>query len=806
MNQNFQLIDLTKNDDSMASNEEVFDFDENVNYLHIAGQPKPVIHICKKILGDGSCMFRALAYLIHGDENRHLEVRKQIVDHIYNNWDKYGMLTANRYEQPYANAEAYRRDMMNPRTFGTTIEIWVASDIFDYAFEVYHNNKLYIDPKENLESRNNLKPVKRLKFSGPLSSGHFDAYIEKSQSANLNIESQSTIKLNTNYDDVLTSKLNDEIFDKNIAENCTLIQLNLLRGVREHFDRFLPSRNLLSIIVDPNRLTVFDDVTNAITEVTNLWNKVYPNHFVHIDQSIIDTNSDDLINTDSNDNVVRESKTAATTKMTTNKYENFAEIYVEVNISNIQQTKAAIENLIADDNRDKSLQKITLNSLQDALTMIAKLPSTESITITMRFNVDDIKITNVRNFLINYGDPKRIARLPEKLCRDAKNIDLTLFNNSDVSVTRAIIDLVDRCNETFIVYNLILFIEKSSLESITESAARIIDDYQMFRGDFVIIYDREHPQDTFIASSKNVATKRFYDNTNSRRSATLRRRKRIKRQRVDDDSNKNDYATDESSFEYETVRSEKFTPTMVSEKHNNMVDNVIIDDFVAVDDRDSIIKLNDKMTESTNESTNLFKKRLQKKITRRPEMPAYLQSVLVNFHTDDYLVCATNDLNGIPNVDNFKHLLQNVTRINLTSIDDNQHFFRMLEPLTYYNITDLSVNVITWFMTKAAHYFIVCADNIETMREQVRRERDPDRLVLFMIKYNFLAHYKEFIRTSLSSTALNAYRDENLIRILNLLDRKVQKKYNSIRLHFVDINYDTIQSVVVRLMLGVATI
>lgn len=123
------------------------------------------------IIGDGACLFRALSFLMFNTQERSLKIRKRIVKYVAGNWDEFGYLSHNQEGDNHECAEVYAKDMGRRDTYGGLCELMAAGRIYPYLFEVYRGGILYF--KAGIDGN----PIKRLKFSSHLASGHFDAYL-----------------------------------------------------------------------------------------------------------------------------------------------------------------------------------------------------------------------------------------------------------------------------------------------------------------------------------------------------------------------------------------------------------------------------------------------------------------------------------------------------------------------------------------------------------------------------------------------------------------------------------------------------
>ncbi|CAH1114020.1 unnamed protein product [Psylliodes chrysocephalus] len=137
----------------------------NINGVNIPHRVVPIV-------ADGACLFRALSYVIYGRQNLDRELRKRIVDHVIERWSQFSIMSHDSYGNNYANANAYYADMSQSNTYGGLCELTAAGQLFELIFEVYRNGKLYA------KFGNEGNPIRRLRFTNNLSSGHFDVYLQ----------------------------------------------------------------------------------------------------------------------------------------------------------------------------------------------------------------------------------------------------------------------------------------------------------------------------------------------------------------------------------------------------------------------------------------------------------------------------------------------------------------------------------------------------------------------------------------------------------------------------------------------------
>lgn len=131
---------------------------------------KMILHELIPIKPDGNCLFGTLSYLMYKTENRSNEIRVLIVDHVISKWDYFQVLSHDKFGNNYTSETAYSNEMSKNGTYGSLCELIAAGEIFDFSFEVFVDKKLYV------KCGDVNKEIKRLRFTGSLSDGHFDAY------------------------------------------------------------------------------------------------------------------------------------------------------------------------------------------------------------------------------------------------------------------------------------------------------------------------------------------------------------------------------------------------------------------------------------------------------------------------------------------------------------------------------------------------------------------------------------------------------------------------------------------------------
>lgn len=139
--------------------------------LEINGEIIP--HTVFPIIKDGGCLFHALSFLMFGHQTNMNRVRVLIVEHIILNWERFQVLTHDPCGNNYNSEQIYRVEMLRPTTFGSHCGLVAAGEIFNFLFEIFYDGKIIMSYGEQIY------PTKRLRFTGDLSRGHFDAYVVK---------------------------------------------------------------------------------------------------------------------------------------------------------------------------------------------------------------------------------------------------------------------------------------------------------------------------------------------------------------------------------------------------------------------------------------------------------------------------------------------------------------------------------------------------------------------------------------------------------------------------------------------------
>ena len=141
----------------------------SIEDIFVNGMLTPQIVV--PIIGDGACLFRSISFHLFNTQERCQEIRNTIVSYVSDNWNNFITMSYNSNGDNFSTAEAYVREMVNPTAYGSYCELVAAGNIFPYLFQIYYNNNLYA--KFGVDTF----PVKRLRLTGNINSGHFDVYL-----------------------------------------------------------------------------------------------------------------------------------------------------------------------------------------------------------------------------------------------------------------------------------------------------------------------------------------------------------------------------------------------------------------------------------------------------------------------------------------------------------------------------------------------------------------------------------------------------------------------------------------------------
>lgn len=252
-----------------------------IENLEINGQLVP--HTIFNITKDGACLFRAISYLMYGRQTKMRRVRELIVQHVVSNWPRFKVQTHDGRGNNHRNANLYLIDMMKNDTYGSHCELLAAGEIFEFLFEVYRDGKILMTYGINEN------PVKRLRFTGLLDDGHFDAYTLKgvcSSEVVNNLVNDEIVAINTLVDneasnEVMKEKNREENNEQSVTNSTSKNIFNLVFGCPKMINNDkLPTQLdvLLEMFFQFNQSstelkTLYMFSENVIRSVLTIWGK-----------------------------------------------------------------------------------------------------------------------------------------------------------------------------------------------------------------------------------------------------------------------------------------------------------------------------------------------------------------------------------------------------------------------------------------------------------------------------------------------------------------------------------------------------
>ncbi|AIZ48622.1 p87 [Agrotis segetum nucleopolyhedrovirus B] len=168
-----------------------------------------------------------------------------------------------------------------------------------------------------------------------------------------------------------------------------------------------------------------------------------------------------------------------------------------------------------------------------------------------------------------------------------------------------------------------------------------------------------------------------------------------------------------------------------------------------------------------------------------PKLIMQIVKVMPSDVASSLLTCPTNGLGDAKlSVNNYHTTIALINKMNLSVITENVYFYKLLEPLSHYGSSEALTTKVLWFIARAANYFTNNARNYNNLRDGLRSLTDDvDRVALFMIRYNFLWFYRQFL-TQLLSSPTTSYQSQKIINVLRVYASVVQKEYNKLPYDF----------------------
>ncbi|AKC91674.1 vp80 [Lambdina fiscellaria nucleopolyhedrovirus] len=182
-------------------------------------------------------------------------------------------------------------------------------------------------------------------------------------------------------------------------------------------------------------------------------------------------------------------------------------------------------------------------------------------------------------------------------------------------------------------------------------------------------------------------------------------------------------------------------------------------------------------------------KNINQKPVRIPaaqRMPPYLVSLvsaMSNKLETSCLTCPTDTMNAVPNFYNYRKCFGTILQLNLSPVTTKIPFARMLEPLAYYGNEPKHEDMCLWFVSKAFRYFEACAKNFDAIRKSLLPNIvNENRVIMFMILYNFLWHYRVFVTVNLANVTLTAFRNRIIVNLVRNYNVNVNLTFSRLQL------------------------
>lgn len=130
------------------------------------------------IVGDGSCLFRAISLYLYGSQDQHQQIRMSTTNYIHDNWPALKIYVVTNDERS-KDAQTYCQYMSQNSTYGTSLEIHAISENYYLNICVYlrqektHQKKIIIHDNPIRFEKSSNKTV-HLLLTGNPENGHFE--------------------------------------------------------------------------------------------------------------------------------------------------------------------------------------------------------------------------------------------------------------------------------------------------------------------------------------------------------------------------------------------------------------------------------------------------------------------------------------------------------------------------------------------------------------------------------------------------------------------------------------------------------
>lgn len=124
----------------------------------------------REVGADGNCMFRALAYQLYRDEERHLEVRQACLDYVVANKSHFENFINNEQFEHYVARKRQNAE------HGNHIELQAFVESFSLQILIYAYSEIPFQISSHQENGENTTPI-RLVYTAMGDNGHYNCVV-----------------------------------------------------------------------------------------------------------------------------------------------------------------------------------------------------------------------------------------------------------------------------------------------------------------------------------------------------------------------------------------------------------------------------------------------------------------------------------------------------------------------------------------------------------------------------------------------------------------------------------------------------
>jgi Nucleopolyhedrovirus capsid protein P87 len=150
----------------------------------------------------------------------------------------------------------------------------------------------------------------------------------------------------------------------------------------------------------------------------------------------------------------------------------------------------------------------------------------------------------------------------------------------------------------------------------------------------------------------------------------------------------------------------------------------------------------------------------------------------------DFCNCK-NSLQTTPTTANYGSLIRKLNTYNMSFVEMNINFYELLFPLTLYDrySSEVTFTIINYIFT-ASNYFQNCINNFIAMRNEFNKMvklHQPDSVVMFVIKFNFICDMRNFVLQYLEDISPNRQPNMKILNVLIMRDKIVKKEFSKLQ-------------------------